>query len=131
MVSGPGMLDFESTQSIEKLIIDNEIIGMVKRFIKGIEDYGTPFAAEIIKDYEETQELLSHPTTLKHFRKELFIPSPIIDRTTRDTWKTLGSKSTRKRAREEAAKLEKKAPIKPIDESLVKNLDKIVENALK
>jgi trimethylamine--corrinoid protein Co-methyltransferase len=131
MVSGPGMLDFESTQSIEKLIIDNEIIGMVKRFIQGIEDYGTPFAADIIKDYEETQELLSHPTTLKLFRKELFLPSPIIDRTTRDMWKALGSKSARKRAREEAAKLEKKAAITPIDDSLIKELDNIVQNALK
>jgi trimethylamine--corrinoid protein Co-methyltransferase len=131
MVSGPGMLDFESTQSIEKLIIDNEIVGMVKRFIQGIEDYGSPFASEIIKDYEETQELLSHPTTLKYFRKELFIPSPIIDRTTRDTWRALGSKSARKRAREEAAKFVMKAPIRPIDDSLIKDLDKIVENALK
>ncbi|MFX1316460.1 MAG: trimethylamine methyltransferase family protein, partial [Promethearchaeota archaeon] len=131
MISGPGMLDFESTQSVEKLIVDNEIIGMVKRFVQGIEDYGSPFATEILKDYEETQELLSHPTTLKYFRKELFLPSSIIDRNTRDTWKALGSKSTRKRAREEASKLESKAPINPIDDTLINELDKIAKNALK
>ncbi|MFX1409251.1 MAG: trimethylamine methyltransferase family protein [Promethearchaeota archaeon] len=131
MVSGPGMLDFESTQSIEKLIMDNEIIGMVKRFIQGIEDYNSPYAAEIIKDYEEKQELLSHPTTLKYFRKELFLPSPIIDRNTRDTWKALGSKSARKRAREEASKLKNKASITPIDDYLIKELDRIAKSALK
>ncbi len=38
MIAGPGMLDFESTQSFEKLIIDNEIAGMVKRFTQGITD---------------------------------------------------------------------------------------------
>ena len=131
MVSGPGMLDFESTQSIEKLIIDNEIAGMVKRFIQGIEDYGSPFASEILKDYEDKEELLSHASTLKYFRKELFLASPIIDRMTRDAWKELGSKSARKRAREEAIKLRNKAPIKSIDETLAKELDKIAKDNLR
>lgn len=130
MVSGPGMLDFESTQSIEKLIIDNEIVGMVKRLLKGIEDYGTPFASEIISDYGDNEELLSHPSTLKYFRKELFFPSSIINRMTRDSWKENGSKSTRKRAKDEASKLLKKAPLKPIDGILVNELDKIANNYL-
>ena len=122
MISGPGMLDFESTQSIEKLIIDNEICGMVKRFLKGINDYGSPFASEILKDYDEKQELLSHPSTLKLFREELFLTSPVIDRTTRDSWKALGSKSARKRAIEEAFKFEKKGALKPISDDLLNEL---------
>ncbi|MFX1391486.1 MAG: trimethylamine methyltransferase family protein [Promethearchaeota archaeon] len=131
MISGPGMLDFESTQSIEKLVIDNEIIGMVKRLVQGIEDHGSPFALEILKDYENKEELLSHPSTLKYFRKELFLPSSIIDRMTRDSWRVNGSKSTRKRAKEEAARLLKKSPIKPIDDILSKDLESIAIEALK
>ncbi len=126
MVSGPGMLDFESTQSIEKLVIDNEIVGMVKRLLRGIEDYGSPFASDILKDYDEKEELLSHPSTIKLFRKELFLTSPIIDRLSRDAWKESGSKSTRKRAREQASKLIDKSSIKPIDDILAKELEKIV-----
>ncbi|MGB5912446.1 MAG: trimethylamine methyltransferase family protein [Promethearchaeia archaeon] len=125
MVSGPGMIDFESTQSIEKLLIDNEIIGMVKRFLKGIENFGTPFASNILKAYDEKQELLSHPQTLKLFKKVLFLPSPIIDRLSRDAWKDSGSKSIRKRAKEQTLKLEKLPPIKPVDEILAKELDQI------
>jgi len=130
MISGPGMLDFESTQSIEKLIIDNEIIGMVKRFLKGVHDYGSPFASDILKDYDNKQELLSHPTTLKLFRKELFITSSVVDRNTRDSWKALGSKSARHRAKDEASKLEKKAALKPIDENTINELTKIVSTQL-
>jgi trimethylamine--corrinoid protein Co-methyltransferase len=130
MISGPGMLDFESTQSIEQLIIDNEIIGMVKRFLRGIKDYGSPFASEILKDYDEKQELLSHPSTLKLFREELFITGPVIDRMTRDSWKALGSKSARNIAKDEAIKLEKKVSIKPIDEQLKGELEKIKNNFL-
>ncbi|MHA2157126.1 MAG: trimethylamine methyltransferase family protein, partial [Candidatus Hodarchaeales archaeon] len=131
MVSGPGMLDFESTQSIEKLIIDNEIAGMVKRLLQGVEDHGSPFASEILRDYGEKEELLSHPSTLKYFRKELFLPSPIIDRMTRDPWKENGSKSARKRAKEMASNLLEKPSIKPIEQKLVKELDGIARSALK
>jgi len=131
MISGPGMLDFESTQSIEKLIIDNEIVGMVKRFIEGIEDYGTPFASEILKDYEDKEELLSHPSTLKYFRKELFLPSPIIDRMTRHSWREQGSKSARKRAKDEASKLLNNPSVKPINESLQNQLNKIASTYIK
>jgi len=130
MISGPGMLDFESTQSVEKLIIDNEIIGMVKRFIEGVIDYGSPFAADLLKDYNEKEELLSHPTTLKLFRKELYLPGAIINRMERRTWKELGSKSTRKRAREEAVKLAKKPASKPIDKILANELNNIVAKRL-
>jgi trimethylamine--corrinoid protein Co-methyltransferase len=130
MISGSGMLDFESTQSIEKLLIDNEIVGMVKRFLQGIEDYGSPFASEILKDYEDGEELLSHPSTLNLFRKELFFPGPIIDRRTRDSWKALGSKSARNRAKEEAFKLLNKPPLKPIDESLTKEFENIISSRL-
>jgi len=131
MVSGPGMLDFESTQSIEKLIIDNEIVGMVKRLIRGIQIHQSPFASEILKDYEDKEELLSHPTTLKYFRKELFLPSPIIDRMTRDSWKNMGSKSTRKRAREESQKLMAKNSVRIIDDSLKEELNNIARKELK
>ena len=125
MISGPGMLDFESTQSIEKLIIDNEIIGMVKRLIQGIEDHGSPFASEILKDYEDKQELLSHSSTLKYFKKELFLPSPIIDRMTRDSWKEKGSKSTRKRAKDQALKILSNPSAHPIKDNLRRELEKI------
>ncbi|MFW9942889.1 MAG: trimethylamine methyltransferase family protein [Candidatus Thorarchaeota archaeon] len=131
MISGPGMLDFESTQSIEKLVVDNEIVGMVQRFIEGIKDYGAPFASEILKDYEDKEELLSHPSTLKYFRKELFLPSNIIDRMTRESWREKGSKSTRKRAKEEANILLIKPSVKPIDELLQKELNKIASTYIK
>ncbi|MHA1976792.1 MAG: trimethylamine methyltransferase family protein [Candidatus Hodarchaeales archaeon] len=125
MISGPGMLDFESCQSIEKLLIDNEIAGMVKRFLKGIQDYGSPFAEDILQDYDDTNELLSHPSTLQLFRKELFLPSPILARMTRDEWKNTGSLSSRQRARSEIEVLLSKPPTKELDSIKASELDKI------
>lgn len=131
MVSGVGMLDFESTQSIENLIIDNEIVGMVKRLLRGVEDYGKPFASDILKDYNDKEELLSHPSTLKLFRKELFMAGPVIDRMSRDMWKSSGAKSARKRAKEQASRLIEKGALKPIDDTLAKELEVLTSKHLK
>jgi trimethylamine--corrinoid protein Co-methyltransferase len=130
MISGPGMLDFESTQSIEKLVIDNEIAGMVKYFIGGIHEYDEPYAIDILRDYSDKEELLSHPTTLKLFRKEFFFPGASIDRNTRDSWKSFGAKSARKNAREEISKILEKPTLKPIDNSQLKELEKVAINFL-
>lgn len=132
MVSGPGMLDFESTQSYEKLIIDNEIVGMVKRLVEGVSDYGEPFAANILKTYDANVSLLSHPTTLSLFRKELYLPFQVnglqtINRETREQWKTKGKTSARSRARKMAKILGKRPPRHIIDHNLKKELDKITQ----
>jgi trimethylamine--corrinoid protein Co-methyltransferase len=133
MVSGPGMLDFESTQSFEKLIIDHEIIGMTKRLSKGIIDFGEPFAAKILEEYDPSISLLSHPSTLSLFRKELYLPFNIkgyqvINRETRDQWKKAGQSSARKRAKNIVKELIQSKPRIVIDDELKRELDKIVEN---
>jgi len=131
VVSGPGMLDFESTQSLEKLVVDNEIIGMVKRFLQGIEIHEEPFALNILRDVIETENFLSHPSTLKYFRKELFFVSPVIDRRSRDSWKEEGGLNIRKRAQKIIKKLGLRKPRTPIDEQVKKELDSLVNENLK
>ncbi|MHA1227248.1 MAG: trimethylamine methyltransferase family protein [Candidatus Hodarchaeales archaeon] len=136
MISGPGMLDFESTQSFEKLIIDNDIIGMSKRLVRGINDYGRPFAEDILQDYDASYSLLSHPSTLSLFRKELYFPLAIdgiqtISRDTRDKWKSQGKLSAKKRAREIARILAERPPRKPIDPILERELRSLMKENLK
>ena len=50
---------------------------------------------------------------------------------TRDSWRKKGSKSARRRAKEEAKKLLEKTSVNPIDEVLAKELDKIAKSTLK
>ncbi|GAG88819.1 unnamed protein product, partial [marine sediment metagenome] len=135
MVSGPGMLDFESTQSFEKLVIDNEIAGMVMRMVNGITDYGEPFAKDILNDYDANYSLLSHSTTLSLFRKELYISKPInglqvTNRETREQWKSSGSTSARKRAKGIAEALSIREPRVEINDSLKSELGKIASENL-
>ena len=130
VISGAGMLNFETTQSVEKLIIDNEIAGMVTRMVRGLEDYGEPFASNLLADYDEKKSFLSHRSTLKYFKKELFLPSLIINRMPLNLWKTSENKSTRKEARSMAKKMAENAPLKPLDDNLKRELDSIAEKHL-
>ncbi len=87
MVSGAGMLDFENCQSLEKLVLDNEIIGMARRLIRGIPDVDGLMAIDIIREIiEKKGNFLSHPTTVKEFRKEFFFPGPAVDRSVLGEW---------------------------------------------
>jgi trimethylamine--corrinoid protein Co-methyltransferase len=105
MVSGAGMLDFESCQSFEKLVLDAEIIGMAKRLIAGIEARDEPIALTLMRKLGHRAEYLAEPHTLKWFSKELYIPSETIDRGSLDGWKRKGAKSAFERARERADRL--------------------------
>ena len=105
MVSGPGMMDYESCLSCEKMVVDAEILGMAKRLVAGIDGRQTPIALEIMQELGHKGNFLSHPHTKKWFRKELYIPSDVIDRDTMEAWEKKGSKSTWDRAKDRVESL--------------------------
>ncbi|MCK4973331.1 MAG: trimethylamine methyltransferase family protein, partial [Candidatus Heimdallarchaeota archaeon] len=127
MISGAGMMDFETTQSIQKLVIDNEICGMTHKFIKGIIQRDEPIAKNLIKDMEEKTHLLSHDHTLKWFREEQYIPSMIIDRSTNEEWISKGRKTIGERANETVIKLLSKYPGITLDKDIIEDLTKIMK----
>ena len=100
MVTGAGMIDFESCQSNEKLVIDAEIIGMAKRLIAGVEVRDDPIALDLMRKVGHRGDYLGQLHTLKWFREEQYIPSEIIDRGSVEAWKKKGKKTTWDRARE-------------------------------
>jgi trimethylamine---corrinoid protein Co-methyltransferase len=105
MVSGAGMMDFESCQSLEKLVIDAEAIGMAKRLILGIEAREEPIALTLMRKLGHRADYLGETHTLKWFSKELYLPSAVIDRGSLDAWEKKGSKSAYDRARDRVKQL--------------------------
>jgi trimethylamine:corrinoid methyltransferase-like protein len=105
MVSGAGMIDFESCQSNEKLVIDAEIIGMAKRLIAGVEVRDEPIALDLMRKVGHRGDYLGQLHTLKWFRQEQYIPSEIIDRGSLEAWKKKGRKTTWERAQDRVVAL--------------------------
>ena len=81
MVSGAGMMNFESCQSLEKLVIDNEICGTAYRILDGISQREETMAFYTLRDCIESGEFITHDSTLKWFREESYFVDEIIDRT--------------------------------------------------
>jgi trimethylamine--corrinoid protein Co-methyltransferase len=108
MISGAGMLDFESCQSPEKLVIDAEIIGAARRLVAGIEVRDTPIALPLMRRLGHKADYLADPHTLKWFREELVAPSAVIDRSPFDAWQAKGRLSAFDRAKERARTLVKR-----------------------
>jgi trimethylamine--corrinoid protein Co-methyltransferase len=131
MISGPGMMDYESCLSYEKLVIDAEILGMAKRLVAGIDGRQTPIALDIIQELGHKGSYLGHPHTKKWFREELYIPSEVIDRDTLEAWQEKGSKSAWDRARERVDDLLAKYQPPQITSETRKELHAITSQAAK
>lgn len=80
VVSGPGMLDFESCQSLEKLVVDNDICGAALRLVEGLRVRTTRLAEDLYGNIYDGDHFLTSPTTLRWFRQEHLCPSEAIDR---------------------------------------------------
>jgi trimethylamine--corrinoid protein Co-methyltransferase len=129
MISGAGMLDFETCQSFEKLVIDAEIIGLARRVVAGIQVREEPMAVNLMREMGHRGDYLTHPHTHKWFRKELYIPSAVIDRGSFDAWEKKGSKSTFERAHDRVDELLKTPRPSPLTAETRAELRRIATKA--
>ncbi|MBM3335656.1 trimethylamine methyltransferase family protein, partial [Candidatus Sumerlaeota bacterium] len=97
-VAGPGMLDFESCQSLEKLVLDNEICGMALRLGRGIEPREDFPALPIFQELLAERHLLISEHTRRYLREEIFFPGAVIDRLNRARWAEQGGITLEERA---------------------------------
>lgn len=107
-----GFLEFCLTASYDKLVIDNEIIGMTMRAVAGIEVNEQTLAFDLIKQAGPGGHFVSSRHTRRHMRSELYSPQ-LSDRENRDQWTESGSKDTWARATEKARSI-LDAPTEPV-----------------
>jgi trimethylamine--corrinoid protein Co-methyltransferase len=80
--------------TIEKYVLDNEIIGMAMRAAKGIEINDDTLALDVMKKVGAGGHFVSVRHTRKHMRKEHYMPG-LADRNTREEWQQAGSPVTK------------------------------------
>jgi trimethylamine--corrinoid protein Co-methyltransferase len=125
VISGAGILDFIRCQSLEKLVIDNEICGMAYRLIEGITQRDDPIALDLFKDFAVDTQFLTMPHTRKWYREEHTFPK-LIDRDPYDIWVSKGKKSITDRAKEEVENLLQKNPAPLPDKEIQNSLKEIM-----
>jgi trimethylamine--corrinoid protein Co-methyltransferase len=130
IVSGPGMLATENCQSLEKLVIDNEICGMAYRLVDGVSLGGSALATEIIAKVGPGGHFLAEKHTRENLLGEQFMPSDVFSRLTPDSWRKSGSKNTVDRAKEMVDKLLTDHVPKPLPQEAEKRLDNVFKEIL-
>jgi trimethylamine--corrinoid protein Co-methyltransferase len=100
-----GMLDSMVGVAYEQYVIDDEIIGMACKVLKGIDVDPEHLALEVIDAVGPGGNFMAHDHTLKHMRTEYFNGNGVTDRKSRSKWEQDGRLDARERARQIARKI--------------------------
>ncbi len=118
-----------STGSLEQLVMDDEIIAMVKRFMRGIEINENTLALDVVDKVGPGGHYLGELHTMDNFKKETWFPT-LINRMRHDGWqKKANSSSMGDRVRDKLHSILKEHQPKPLSEKVNKEIDSIVEKA--
>ena len=125
--SGPGMIEFESVFSFEKLILDNDICGIVYRIAKGFEINNETLAIDVIKKVGPGGHFLTQKHTIKWYKIEHYL-TQVIDRISRGKEKEF---SLVKKCRELIESSLKNPIIHELSEDIRRSLDNYVQDLCK
>jgi trimethylamine--corrinoid protein Co-methyltransferase len=128
LLYGMGMIDSGIAMSYEELVLDNEIVRMVRRILKGMAVNKDTLATEVIKAVGPVGNFLGQKHTRTYMRQELSTSS-LFDRRMYDVWQRDGEKDLSRRAREKALTLFENQKVLPVAPETAAKLRSIVEAA--
>jgi trimethylamine--corrinoid protein Co-methyltransferase len=99
-----GLMEFAMTVSYDKLVIDNEVIGMAARAVRGIQVDEETIAANAIMEVGPGGNYFTHDHTIQHMRGEFYFPT-LSDRDLREFWQENGATTAQQRANRRAREL--------------------------
>ena len=121
-----GYLEDGLCGSFEQIVITNEIVGMVKRYISGIEVNKNTLALDIIEKVGPGGNFLTEEHTFKNFKNEMFMPE-LIDRNVYANWKKNGSKSLEVRVNEKVKEILKTYKPEPIEDNKLGKIEEYMK----
>ena len=104
LIHDVGYMDRGMVCSAEMLVLGDEVIGMAKRLIRGIEVNAETLARGIIEKVGPGGHFLQEDHTVRHFREELWMPS-LLTRQHYDVWQEAGAKDMGQRVQERVREL--------------------------
>jgi trimethylamine--corrinoid protein Co-methyltransferase len=110
-----GMLEDMSTIAYEQFVIDNDMLGMAMRAVRGIDVNDDSLAVDVIDRVGPGGHYLADEHTLRYMRTEHYYPSDVLDRQGRDEWEADGAPDAWFRAKEAARRILATHEPKPLD----------------
>jgi len=110
------------------IVMCDEIISFVKRFIKGFEINKETLAIDVIREIGPGSEFLSHKHTLKHYKQEQWRPL-FLNRDDPETWIKKGVPTYGERVKAQTLKILDTHKPESLKESIQLKLNEILEEA--
>ena len=126
----PGTLESARTISLEQLVIDDEICGMIYRVLKGVTIDEESLARDVISSVGPGGHYLGQMHTIKFLDREQYTPK-ISNRESREAWEKTGAKNLRDVARERVKNILRDHNPDPLDQDVEKELQDIVKEVEK
>jgi len=79
-----GLMEFDLTVSYDKLVLDNEILGMCQRVLRGIDVNDDTLATDLMIEKGPGAPFMAEGHTVRHMRNEFYTPS-LANRQKRDS----------------------------------------------
>lgn len=99
-----GLIESGLSIAFEQYVMDDDIIGMAMRAVKGIEVNDETLAVDIINEVGPAGNYLANDHTTMHMKQEFFY-NKASDRNSRSRWEMNGSLDARERARRVAKEI--------------------------
>lgn len=128
LIYGVGMLELGITFSFAKLVMDNDIVKMVRKVLKGIEVTDETLAVDVIAAVGAGGDFLMQEHTMKYMRTEQSRPR-IMDRHMKYAWEAGGSKDLGTVANEEAISILQNHKPMPLADGVAAQMQDIIKEA--
>jgi trimethylamine--corrinoid protein Co-methyltransferase len=112
------------------LVADDAAVSFSKRILQGMTIDAEHLAVDLIKTVGPGGNYLSEEHTVRHYRKELWLPNRLWTRDTYDLWEQAGSADFESRAIRRVDELLAKSEPPPLETGLEKEIDRIVAAAI-
>jgi len=127
VIGSAGGMETALASSYEKLIIDDDMIGMIGRITQGIDVNDKTLALDLIESVGPRGQFLAERHTVDFMRKEIFL-SNLASREKFDDWDKSGAKRIEERAREKCKKILKEHKPVPLPKEIDKELSDFVKS---
>ena len=129
LVHDSGYIAFGGAGSTFQLVMADEIIGMVRRIIKGMEVNEETLALFDIDRVGPSGEFLTSMHTHKHFKSETWFPT-LMNRMRYSEWKEVAGATTMgDRIKDKTRKLIKEHEVPSLPDKVLKEIDAILKKA--
>jgi trimethylamine--corrinoid protein Co-methyltransferase len=121
-------LDTKMSFSLEQLVVDGSLLGVVERCLQGITVDDASLALDLIHEIGPGGAFITTEHTVERFRRELLVPD-LVDRQSREAWQAAGAPDMRSRARSRVRRILADHQPVPLAEGVAARLDEIVQEA--